>query len=133
VLTLSVLEIYEVPDYDAGNRELVAGAAKEYDLDFQREPIIAKWSMDYVKLRFQKMFKLDNNGSLNAMTKKIFWVPIQRKIEKSDELADTVGTMGEIKGLQVYWALEIFQPGNSANILNFVSGTINTLIYFKDA
>lgn len=125
--------VYEIPDYLSGNHALVAGAAQEYDPDFPMNPIIAKWNMDYVKLRFQKTWKLDNNGSLNALTRRKFYIPIQRKIEKSTELADTVGAMGIIKGLQVYWALEVFSPGNTGNLGNFISGAINTLVYFKDA
>lgn len=125
--------VYEIPDYVSGNRRLVNGTANEWDKDVPGEPTLARWNMDLVKIRFQKRFKLDNNGSLNAITHRKFWVPIQRKIEKAEELSDTNTTMGLIKGLQVYWALEMFSPGNTGSLALNMQGRISTVLYFKDA
>jgi len=125
------LTVFEVPSFTLLSQ--ITPSAINFDPDYPGDPIVSKWNMDYVKVRFQKTFKLDNNGSMNAMTHKKFYIPIGRKIEKAVELADSALIMGEIKGLQVYWALEYFAPGLSSDFRNFTKGRINTTLYFKDA
>lgn len=124
--------VYEVPSYIGGNAQ-ITGANELWDPDYPQDPIISRWNMDYVKLRYQKTFKLDNNGSLNAMIKRKFYIPMRRKVEHAGELSDATTQMGEIKGLQSYWALEIFAPGLSSNLNLNVTGRIATTVYFKDA
>lgn len=125
--------LYEVPSYIAPSVIMNGVISPVWDPSYPQNPIVSRWNPDYVKIRKQRVWKLDNNGSLNALTKKKFYVPIGRKIVKAGELVDTQPIMGEIKGLQVYWALEIFSPGNTGNLANFISGIITTTVYFKDA
>lgn len=125
--------LFEVPGFAAGTVKVDGIIAPLWDPSYPQNPIVSKWNMDYVNIRKQYTFKMDNNGSLNALCKKKFYVPIGRKIQKASELVDTQTVMGEIKKAQVYWALEVFSPGNTGNLSLFIRGIITTSIYFKDA
>ena len=124
--------VFEVSDFVPAPAQ-ITNLSAVLDPDYPRDPVVSKWNVDYTKIRFQKSFKLDNNGSVNAMVKRKFYIPIQRKIEKAFQLTDAVPSMQQIKGLQVYWALEMFAPGQVGNFNSFVNGRINTTLYFKDS
>lgn len=123
--------VFEYAQYDAGNGPLFPVAAED---DLRIDPTAFKWNPDTVKIRMQKNFKLDCNGNLNAIRKVKFWCPIKRKIVIEDDPSGaTNATVGRIQGMNIFWSLEIWSPGNEANIVLDVPGNIAYSVYFKDA
>jgi len=97
------------------------------------DPTQFKWNVDAVNIKFQKTFKLDCNGNLNAMTSRKFWVPLRRKIHKEEDLVGSASEeMTQIKGMQMYWCLEILSPGNSQPIITDLVGDVSHIVYYKD-
>jgi len=88
-----------------------------------------------VKIHFQRKWRLNNDGNVNAMVTKKFYIPLRRKIQATtDSSLSTNNYMGEIKGMQVYWMLEIFSPGvPGVDLQGYLNGSISTKIYFKDS
>lgn len=107
-----------------------------FDTDHDTTPTWSKWNTQNVTIHLQKIFRIDNNGNLNGMVRRKFYTPLRRKITSTqDAPLVTNGFMGEVKGKQVYWALETFAPGFAAggDIKTYITGGFSTGIYFKDA
>lgn len=95
----------------------------------------ATWNPQRVKIHFQRKWRMNNDGNVNAMVTKKFYIPLRRKIQATtDSSVISNNYMGEIKGMNVYWLLEVFCPGIAAiNLRTYLNGSIGTKIYFKDA
>lgn len=125
--------VYSANDY-IGSITRLGPNPQEFDPENSGIETLSKWNMNYVKIHAQKAFRVDNNGNLNGLIKKKFWVPLRRKIVKADELAGIPPEyMGEVKGMQLYWALEIFMPGLPTTLPTNVFGQLTWTTYFKDA
>lgn len=125
--------VYSANDYIASITRLGPNP-QEFDADASGIETVSKWNMNYVKIHTQRSFKVNNDGNLNGLVKKKFWVPLRRKIIKADELTGSPPEyMGEVKGMQLYWALEIFVPGLPGSIPTNVFGQMTWTTYFKDA
>lgn len=131
--------VYEIPDFLAGN-SLPSSLIEETNLS--PELTAFKWNTDYAKIKFQRRWKMDSNGNLNALSRRKFYVPLGRKVEKAADLDGAVfpavglnpaNQMGVIKGMQMYWVLEIWSPGNSIALITDLDGDISHSLYFKDA
>lgn len=125
--------VYSANDY-IGSITRLGPNPQEFDPENSGIETLSKWNMNYVKIHAQKAFKVDNNGNLNGLVKRKFWVPLRRKITKADELTGVPPEfMGEVKGMQLYWALEIFVPGLATSMPLNVFGQMTWTTYFKDA
>lgn len=125
--------VYSDNDYNAGTTG-PGPADIIFDQDHDTTPILAKWNSQAVKIHFQRFFTIDNNGNQNALKRRKFWVPLRRKITiEADASVVTNSYVRQIKGMQVYWVLEIFVPGLSTALNTYVNGSISTNVYFKDA
>lgn len=107
-----------------------------FDTDHDTTPTWSKWNTQNVTIHLQKTFRIDNNGNLNGLVRRKFYVPLRRKITSTLDASLVANSfMGEIKNKQVYWALEFFTPGFAvaADLRGYITGGISTGVYFKDA
>lgn len=116
----------------------VSGPAENdaiFDLEQDTTATFATMNPQVVKIHFQRKWRLNNDGNVNGVSIKKFYIPLRRKIQATtDSSLTTNNYMGEIKGMQVYWLLEMFAPGLTAiDLAGYVQGSISTKIYFKDA
>lgn len=104
-----------------------------FDQDHVTTPTWSTWNQQDVKVMFQRRFTLKRSTSDPGMVKRKFWIPIRKKVESQDEESLVFSSiMGEIKGPQYYWVLEVFSP-SSTDIRTDVIGNVDWNIYFKDA
>lgn len=108
-------------------------SAPIFDQEQETTATWATWNPQRVKIHYQRRFKMDNNGNTNAMVSKKFYVPLRRKITAATDSNLVSNTyMGEVKGLQTYWVLEMFSPGLIPDLTQYLNGTISWKIYYKD-
>lgn len=106
-----------------------------FDLEQDTTATFATFNPQLVKIHFQRKWRLNNDGNVNGVSIKKFYIPLRRKIQATtDSSLTTNNYMGEIKNMQVYWMLEMFAPGLTAiDLAGYVQGSISTKIYFKDS
>ncbi|AJD07518.1 capsid protein [Sewage-associated circular DNA virus-36] len=102
----------------------------------QQQSTIPTWSMwntQVTDIVFQRKFRMRVSSIGSEVLDKKFYIPLRRKItSNSDESLTINTTMGAIKGQQLYWVLEIYAQGQT-NLMTGIAGTIDTVVYFKDA
>lgn len=97
-------------------------------------PTQFRWDPDQAEIVYRRSWKMDSNGNLNAISKRKFWIPLRRKVTKAAPLdSSATDLMEDIQGMQYYWALEIWSPGNNATMNLDLDGRIQYSTYFKDA
>lgn len=128
--------LFSQPFYIAGITGVSAADPRLFDQDHDVTPTWSKWNTQAIKIHAQHTFKMDNNGNLNAMTRRKYYTQLRRKVTSQID-ASTVanGFMREVKNMQTYWALEVFVPGfaTGGDLKTFLNGSIDTNVYFKDA
>lgn len=124
--------VYTVNAYTSGISGLLP-TSLEFDQAFTNTPTWSTWNPQYVKIKFRRMFRLNRSSTDPGMLHKKFWVPLRRKITSSEQESLLVNSfMAQIKGEQMYWALEMFGPG-LADIRSDSLGRVDTALFFKDA
>lgn len=125
--------VYSENDY-FGNITGPGPANDIFDQEQETTATWATWNPQKVKIHFQRKFRLNNDGNRNALLSKKFYVPLRRKITSAtDGQVDSNAYMGEVKGMQTYWVLEVFAPGLGVDLTSYLNGTISWKLYFKDA
>lgn len=127
--------VFEMSDYYASTFGVSPSDASIFDQEHNNVPTWSKWNVQNVNIRKQSTFRWDNNGNLNAILRRKFYVPIRRKLTAVLEgTTVTNGFLREVKGTQIYWALEIFVPGFAlaGDLKTFIQGNVDTNVYFKD-
>lgn len=105
-----------------------------FDTQHTTTPTWSKWNTQAVNIHKQSIFRIDNNGNQNAMVRRKFYTPLRRKITTQQDASTVANSfVREVKNKQVYWALEVFVPGFTGNIRDYLFGDISTNVYFKDA
>lgn len=128
--------LFSMPLYVAGTGGLGPADPRIFDQDHNTTPTWSKWNVQAIKIHKQHTFKMDNNGNLNSMVRRKFYVPLRRKITAAEDASLVANSfMAEIKNMQVYWALECFVPGfaSGGDLRGYMNGSIDTSVYFKDA
>lgn len=125
--------VYKTNAYSAGVTAISPGF-EEMQSEGSNVATWWKWDPDVVDILYQRKFRMDANGSRTTILSKKFWVKMNRKCRTQDPdfpgaLAET---FGEKKDGNMYWALEVFAPGNS-NLSTDYNGNLTSTVYFKDA
>jgi len=128
--------LFSASQYFNGTAGIGPADPNFFDIDHDTTPTWSKWNTQNVHIYQQRIFRLDNNGNLNAMTRRKYYQPLRRKVTSVlDASLVTNSFMREVKNKQVYWALECFAPGflTGADLKTYINGSIDTNVYFKDA
>jgi len=117
-----------------GSLVSLASSSTVFDQSQTTSPTWAMWNTQRVNIIFQRKFRLAQLGQINGIVNRKFWVPLRKQVEATEEESTAVNTyMGEVKGMQYYWVLEILSPGNPSTLTTSYDGYVNTKVYFKDA
>lgn len=123
--------VYSSNDFTGSNVFGISPTDDRFDPDFNSTATILHWDTKRVNILKQISWKQGFYGDLAALSGKTIWVPITgRKTIEEHEGNTTV--VGELKGRQYYWTLEIFSPGQSASLVQAVDGQFAMKVYFKD-
>lgn len=128
--------LFSQPFYTNGITGVSPGDPRLFDQDHDVTPTWSKWNTQALKIHAQHTFRMDNNGNINAMTRRKYYNQLRRKVTSQLDGSTVVNSfMREVKNMQTYWALEVFVPGfaGSGDLRTFLNGSIDTNIYFKDA
>lgn len=125
--------VYRINTYGFGYNQ-IGPSAEEVTPEASSIATWYKWRTEFVDVLYQRKFKMDNNGNRTSLLNKKFWVKANRKLVSADEdlSGASFDTFGEVKGGNIYWALEVFAPG-SGNLGTEFTGNIVSTTYFKDA
>lgn len=123
--------VYSENDYYEGLTG-VSPTDSIFDPAFNSTPTWLIWNTQQVKIHYRRTFSLNQASTGSGMVNRKFWVPLRKKVVAEDEEGLIANTyMGEIKGQQYYYVLEVFAP-NVSNLNLELIGHIDTAIYFKD-
>jgi len=124
--------VYKIPGYVAGNSN-IPPTGQEFNQSYTLTPTWSTWNTQYATIVTQRTFRLNESTTDPGHLIRKFWVPMRKKVTASGEESTVSNTyMAQIKGMQYYWALEMFAPTLTDLRGNFL-GTIDTTVYFKDA
>jgi len=123
--------VYKENGYASGPTTLLSGNYI-FDQDQNTTPTWLFWNPQVATIIYRRTFTLHQNGQLNKMLNKKFYIPLRKKVTSAHEESVAINSyMEQIKGMQYYWVLEMLSVGGSD--LDTIGGTIGTRLYFKDA
>lgn len=130
--------VYSMNFFYPNSTEITGANSEEIDLSLGggtfRTSTWFKWNMEEVDIHFQKNFRINNDGNLNAILKKKFWIPFNKKLTTTEDDSPTPlfnDRFNNAKQKNMYWALEMYAPG-LANLQTQFDGAIAWMTYFKD-
>jgi len=117
--------------YSAGVVNINPGG-QEFDQDFSNVPTQSIWNTQVVKRMYSRKFRLNQSTTDPGLIQKKFYIPLRKKVVSSTEESLAVNDfVGQVKGMQYYWTLEVF--GLSITALDTaIAGNWSTALYFKD-
>lgn len=105
---------------------------QEFDQDFSNVPTQSIWNTQYIKRMYSRKFRLNQSTTDPGVIEKKFYIPIRKKVIVSTEESLAVNDfVGQIKGTQYYWTLEVWGI-NITQLDTAISGNLSTALYFKD-
>lgn len=107
-------------------------ASDIFDPDFNTTATLATWNMQVAKIHYRRTWKLGQASTGQSIVSKKFWVPLRRTVTTElEENVTQASYFGEAKGLQYYWVLEVYAPGET-NLQSGLAGSVQFGLYFKD-
>lgn len=103
-----------------------------FDQNFNTTPTLSTWNMQVAQIMFRRTWKIGQASIGQSIVTKKFYIPLRAKVKTEfEENPTTASFFGEAKGLQYYWVLEVYAPGET-NLSNAIGGSVQTALYFKD-
>lgn len=123
--------VYTDNAYGGGTASLPP-ASSVFDQDLDTTATWATWNPQTVKILYQRKFRLTHVSQTTQLLDKKFYVKLRRKIKKQGEESLVVNNyVAEVKGMQLYWALETYGP-TVTDLSSALTCKIGTTVYFKD-
>lgn len=126
--------VYTMQDYLVNRSEILTPFWDEVDEEGTTTPTWFKWNTRTTDIKYQRIFRMNNDGNLNTILSKKFWIPMNKKAvtEASDNPSSAfTETFGRMKGTNMYFALEMLAPGIDS-FATRIFGNITWILYYKD-